>query len=138
MNKSTESPFENLVRRVLKTETGCWLFLGCRTHNGYGIYNYHGIRGPAHRIMWKLLYGGPGDRLVLHKCDVRPCVNPNHLFLGTAADNTQDMLSKGRNVSYKKKFCHRGHDMALAYISPAGKRNCRECLQINDKLRRAS
>lgn len=51
----------------------------------------------AHRVSWSLFRGAiPNSLNVLHRCDVRRCVNPDHLFLGTHADNTRDMISKGR------------------------------------------
>lgn len=80
--------------------SGCWLWVGFVGGNGYG-----GIRqtGPdeksrtAHRVSWEIHFGPiPPGLCVLHKCDVRSCVNPQHLFLGTKKDNTQDSLAKGR------------------------------------------
>jgi hypothetical protein len=51
----------------------------------------------AHRMSWEMHFGPiPEGMLVLHHCDVRRCVRPDHLFLGTARDNTRDMIAKGR------------------------------------------
>jgi len=76
-----------------KKSTGCWLWYGTLFEQGYGRFGAE----RAHRIMWKLLNGSIPDGLyILHKCDVRNCVRPNHLFLGTAKDNMQDCLQKGR------------------------------------------
>jgi len=86
--------------RVEKTGT-CWLWKGSPTSSGYGKLKC-GERGlqQAHRIAWELTHGEiPEDKKVLHKCDVRLCVrpdHPDHLFLGTQQDNMDDMVSKGR------------------------------------------
>lgn len=81
------------------TESGCWLWLRSLTAKGYGKFGdrYRKIWHLAHRISWELHHGHiPDGMMVLHKCDVRCCVNPDHLFLGTAADNLHDMVAKGR------------------------------------------
>lgn len=86
--------------RVKKTAT-CWLWQGAMFGNGYGSCAHWGEgRHLVHRAAYRLLVGEIPDRLlVLHRCDVRNCVNPDHLFVGTHADNTRDMVAKGRNRS---------------------------------------
>lgn len=88
-------------RRVEKTET-CWLWRGATKPNGYGSIQSGG-RGSAsistHRLSFEIHNGRvPKGKWVLHRCDVRNCVNPAHLFVGTAKDNTQDMIAKGRHA----------------------------------------
>lgn len=79
--------------------SGCWLWTGALTERGdYGKMQIGGKHERAHRVSWKLFRGPiPEGRHVLHRCDVGICVNPDHLFLGTQADNNRDMFSKGRS-----------------------------------------
>lgn len=73
----------------------CWLWQGSHHKDGYG--NFSGHSGGAHRVAWKLINGPiPPGLLVCHRCDVRRCVNPSHMFLGTHLDNTRDMIAKAR------------------------------------------
>lgn len=81
--------------------TGCWLWTGALTDRGYGVLT-RGLCGKkrnyrAHRFSYEM-HNGPihEDLCVLHKCDVRNCVNPDHLFLGTYNDNVKDCIAKGR------------------------------------------
>ena len=77
--------------------TPCWLWTGSRNDAGYGKIGNEGESAYAHRVSYELRYGPLSDGLfVLHKCDNPPCVNPNHLFAGTALDNHLDMVQKGR------------------------------------------
>lgn len=75
----------------------CWLWTRHRMKNGYAQTYFGGRKRLVHRVSYELFVGPPLDLMVLHRCDVRHCVNPEHLFLGTAADNTHDMIAKGRH-----------------------------------------
>ncbi len=76
---------------------GCWIWMGCKTNNGHGRFSLRKKARLAHRIAWVIANGQvPNSLLVCHKCDVRDCVNPDHLFLGTYQDNAMDMILKGR------------------------------------------
>lgn len=83
--------------------SGCWLWTGGLTRGGYGILRVGSLSdgsrrsARASRLAYSLFVGPiDGDLFVCHKCDVPACVNPDHLFLGTARDNIRDMVKKGR------------------------------------------
>ena len=90
------TPRRGFLNRIEKTKS-CWLFTGTVLKNGYGQVNCYGKRWRAHRLSYVYHRGPiPNGLLVLHKCDVKNCVKPSHLFLGTSKDNTQDAVAKGR------------------------------------------
>ena len=82
--------------KVEKTDD-CWLWTGGKRRRGYGTFKYNGKMVAAHRFSYTENRGViPPGSYVLHTCDTPSCVNPDHLFLGTRADNMADMVTKGR------------------------------------------
>lgn len=94
--------FKRFLSKV-KKENNCWIWTRCKNYFGYGLFHYKNKAEKAHRVSYELYLGKiPKNLCVLHKCDIPSCVNPEHLFLGTKKDNTQDMINKGR-----KGGCHK-------------------------------
>ena len=97
---------ERFLAKVTKTET-CWVWEGAKRKYGYGkmVARDGGriVQMTAHRVSWELHFGQiPQGFNVLHKCDNPCCVNPEHLFLGTQADNVRDMVDKKRHRPFGK------------------------------------
>lgn len=127
------------------TETGCWIWLGTSNELGYGRYylpkNSEGksVAVFAHRYSYELYTGilQPG-LIVCHKCDIPSCVNPNHMFIGTQADNMNDMVNKGRHRNSLKTHCKRGHSltdetMYKVKASPNARGVCKKCMNMHAK-----
>lgn len=88
------------AKYVVDEGTGCWVWTAGRTEDGYGEFRAGGRRVLAHRHAYTTHVGPILDDLyVLHHCDNPPCVNPDHLYLGTQFDNMQDMIARSRMPS---------------------------------------
>ncbi len=111
-----------IQRFRVNRETGCWEWIRGKTSSGYGSFYYRSKRQQAQRVSWQLFVGKfPAHLWVLHKCDNKACVNPDHLFLGTRLDNIRDMDAKGRRVTLPPRGENSGqskltHDQASRII----------------------
>lgn len=94
---------DRFFSRFIKLDNGCWQWVAHADKDGYGVLpsNKKNIR--AHRFSYELHIGQiPNGLVICHRCDNPGCVNPNHLFSGTAKDNAQDSLQKGRHYVGEK------------------------------------
>lgn len=107
--------FEDKV--IPEPNSGCHIWTGCcKKPFGYGSFRSGEDVMAAHRFSW-IAYRGPiiDDLCVLHRCDTPACVNPDHLFLGTHAENNEDMVKKGRNV--RRPALNRGEHNGSAKLT---------------------
>lgn len=90
---------KNRVLRRVKVSGECWLWMGRKNHSGYGRLSVNGKDVKTHRIMYEWFWSPiPDDGVVCHACDIRNCVNPQHLWVGTRQQNQEDMRKKGRSA----------------------------------------
>jgi len=116
---------------------GCWIWTGYRYPSGYGQFpRAPGDPWRAHRFAWVLTYGDiPDGVFVCHRCDNPPCVRPDHLFLGTADDNSRDMRAKGRGragITHvgNRGWSSRNRDLLSGAGNPAAKLSTGQVDQI--------
>ena len=105
---------ERFWSKVIKT-SGCWEWTAASDKYGYGRFQMgtwgHSRLILAHRFSWKESFGDiPEGMFVCHKCDNPKCVKPDHLFLGTAKENTIDCVKKGRHPRNRTKYLPSGTD----------------------------
>ncbi len=123
--------FESKIR----VTPGCWHWTAAALPRGYGRFGLPNRKvALAHRMSYELYVGSiPDGMVVRHRCDTPSCVNPDHLELGTQADNVADMMLRGRHGQSAKTHCPKGHEYTEenTYRHKGG-RWCRAC----DKRRR--
>jgi hypothetical protein len=91
-----------LIEGITVTASGCWEWTGAKNSQGYGVMG----GSLVHRTMYTMLYGRiPAGKFACHTCDNPSCANPEHIFIGTAQDNTDDMMQKRR---YPKRILPSG------------------------------
>lgn len=111
------NPQKRIKSKIVVDENGCWLWQGATAPNGYGSTTHKDKQISAHRLSYIAFKGEiPDGMYVCHKCDVRNCVNPDHLFLGTHSDNMQDMVNKGRHPGPWNKGLERSHSKKWAKV----------------------
>jgi len=135
--KRSELPegFEDRFWKRVDKSGACWVWIGPLRNDGYAQMEINGRKHLAHRISWSIEHGVvTGEHCVLHKCDNKPCVRPDHFLAGSRGDNNRDREAKGRggrasgdrNGRRTKPECTaRGERQGSAKLTEAAVKNMR-------------
>jgi hypothetical protein len=124
-------------RVVEVTESGCWIWMQTLNRGGYGMVLKRGMgQRTAHRLSYATFVGPiPEGMYICHRCDVRCCVNPDHLFVGTHTDNVRDAVRKKRMYNQRLTHCPRGHEYTpenTLLRKGNNARRCHTCRKVQD------
>ena len=134
---------QRFFSKVEKSDNGCWIWKASGRGNGYGAFKFRNKVIDAHRVSW-ILHNGeiPDGFYICHKCDIRKCVNPAHLFLGTHSDNMKDCYQKNRmviptnsrfiknNTPYNKHYSDKFVELIIDAIRNKGKTSLKQLSEI--------
>lgn len=128
-----------LANREIDPAKGCWLWTGGERSKGYGGISIKGKNTGVH-VAAAIAFKGfiPREGIcVLHRCDIRLCFNPDHLFEGTKGDNNRDAYAKKRQPKSVQTICKRGHPLSGGNLSTCKTigRRCLACHRIDQQMR---
>jgi hypothetical protein len=125
MRKKTElRPVEDRFWEKVDKTDGCWLWNAYTLYNGYGRFSINKKTEYSHRVSWFLEHGEwPNGKHVTHTCDNPTCVRPDHLMLGTVADNMADRNAKKRQYNHDKLHCRHG----VPFVNEGRYRIAKDC-----------
>lgn len=136
--KVSDDEYRQRIAKLYRIDaSGCWLWTSRFQAWGYGYFSYRGDNA-AHRVMYRLTKGPiPKGMRICHTCDVRACVNPDHLWLGTQQENIKDCSEKKRHTNGAKTHCPRGHEYNAENmkLTDAGKGRKRRACMVCQRAR---
>lgn len=135
--KGGKTPLDRINKKSVQAESGCIEYTGS-AKGKHGHIFVHGKNWLVHRVVYMAnagLYELPTNRYVCHSCDNPSCINPDHLWLGDAKSNIQDMIKKGRNYFLNRTHCPQGHPYSgdNLYVKGNGSRGCKTCTSARGK-----
>ena len=114
----------------------CLVWTTAHNIDGYGRFHFNKKLWMAHRLAYTLQNGEiPSKMQILHMCDNPPCINVNHLFLGSNRDNVDDKVFKNRQARNYKTHCKNNHEYTSenTLVRKQGWKECRMCIRFNQK-----